>query len=48
MAGNDINFALGFHIWFGSLQFVIVGEGYNLDLLPPTGEPARFSKPVAN
>jgi hypothetical protein len=48
IAGNDINFASGSHIWFGSLEFVIVGEGYDLDLLPPTGEPASFSKPAAN
>jgi hypothetical protein len=30
-----INFALGSHIKFGSLEFV-VGEGYEFDLLPPT------------
>jgi hypothetical protein len=48
MAANDINFALASHIYFGSLEFVIVGEGYDLDLLPPTGEPASFSKPSTN
>jgi hypothetical protein len=48
MVKNDINFALGSHIWFGSLEFVVVGEGYDLDLLPPTGEPASFSKPAVN
>jgi hypothetical protein len=42
MVGNDINFAPGSHIWFRSLEFVVVGEGYDLDLLPPTGEPANF------
>jgi hypothetical protein len=44
MAENDINFTSGSHIFFGSL----VEEGYDLDLLPPTGEPASFSKPTAN
>jgi hypothetical protein len=48
MAANDINFALASHIYFGSLEFVIVGEGYDLDLLPPTDEPASFSKPSTN
>jgi hypothetical protein len=48
MAGNDINFAPGSHIWFESLEFDIVGEGYDLDLLPPTGKPTSFSKPAAN
>jgi hypothetical protein len=48
MARNDINFALGSHIWFGSLEFVVVGEGYDLDLFPLTGEPASYSEPAAN
>jgi hypothetical protein len=48
MARNDINFAPDSHIWFGSLEFVVVGKGYDLDLLPPTGEPASFFKPAAN
>jgi hypothetical protein len=48
MVKNDINFALGSHIWFGSLEFVVVGEGYDLDLLPQTGEPASFSEPAVN
>jgi hypothetical protein len=48
MAGNDINLALGSHIWFGSLEFIVVGEGYDLDLLPPTSEPASFSELAAN
>jgi hypothetical protein len=48
MARNDISFALGSHIWFGSLEFIVVGEGYDLDLLPPTGKPANFSEPAAN
>jgi hypothetical protein len=42
MARNNINFALGSHIWFGSLEFVVVREGYDLDLLPPTDEPTSF------
>jgi hypothetical protein len=36
MVRNDINFAPGSHIWFGSLEFVVIGEGYDLDHLPPT------------
>jgi hypothetical protein len=48
MAENNINFAPGSHIWFGSLEFVVVGEGYDLDLLPLTSEPTSFSEPVAN
>jgi hypothetical protein len=48
MIENDINFAPSSHIWFGSLEFVVVGEGYELDLLPPTGEPASFFEPAAN
>jgi hypothetical protein len=48
MGGNDINFALGSHIWFGSLEFIIVEEDYDLDLLPLTGEPASFSESAAN
>jgi hypothetical protein len=48
MTESDINFALGSYIWFGSLEFVIVGEGYDLDLLPPTGELASFSEPMTN
>jgi hypothetical protein len=48
MARNYINFAPGSHIWFGILEFVVVGEGYDLDLLPSTGEPASFSEPMTN
>jgi hypothetical protein len=48
MAKNDINLASGSHIWFGGLEFVVVGEGYDLDLFPPTDEPASFFEPVAN
>jgi hypothetical protein len=48
MAENDINFALGSYICFGSLEFIVVGEGYDLDLLPPTGEPASFFEPMTN
>jgi hypothetical protein len=48
MARNDINFAPGSHIWFESLEFVIIGEVHDLDLLSPTSEPASFFEPVAN
>jgi hypothetical protein len=42
MAGNGINFSPSSHIWFRSLEFVVIGKGYDLNLLPPTGEPANF------
>jgi hypothetical protein len=48
MAGNDINFAPGSHIWFGNLEFIVVRKGYDLDLLPLTNDPASFSEPAAN
>jgi hypothetical protein len=48
MAENGIIFSLGSHIWFGNLEFVVVGKGYDLDLLPPTSEPTNFSEPAAN
>jgi hypothetical protein len=48
MDRNGINFAPGSHIYFGSLEFIVVGEGYELDLLPLTGEPTSFSEPAAN
>jgi hypothetical protein len=48
MARNDINFSPGSHIWFGSLEFIVVGKGYDLNLLPPTGEPANFPESAAN
>jgi hypothetical protein len=48
MAGNNISFAPSSHIWFGSLEFIVIGEGYDLDLLPLTSEPASFSEPMAN
>jgi hypothetical protein len=48
MARNGINFSPGSHIWFGSLEFVIILKGYDLDLLSPTDEPANFPKPAAN
>jgi hypothetical protein len=48
MAGNGIDFSPGSHIWFGSLEFIVVGKGYNLVLLPSTSEPANFPEPAAN
>jgi hypothetical protein len=48
MAENDINFSLGSHIWFGSLEFIVVRKGYNLNLLPPTSEPANFPELAAS
>jgi hypothetical protein len=48
MARNDIDFAPRSQIWFRSLEFIVIGEGYDLDLLQPNGEPASFSEPVAN
>jgi hypothetical protein len=48
IARNGINFSSGSHIWFGSLEFIIIGKGYDLDPLPPTGEPTNFLEPAAN
>jgi hypothetical protein len=48
MTGKGINFSLGSHIWFGSLESVVVMKGYDLDLLPPIGEPTNFLEPTAN
>jgi hypothetical protein len=48
MARNDIDFAPGSHIWFGNLEFIVVGKGYDLDLLPPTDDPASFSELATN
>jgi hypothetical protein len=36
------------HIWFGSLEFIITGEGDDLDLIPPTDKPANFPEPMVN
>jgi hypothetical protein len=47
-AGGNINFTLGSHIWFGSLEFIITGEGHDLDLIPPTDKPASFPEPGVN
>jgi hypothetical protein len=48
MTGKGINFSLGSHIWFGSLESVVIMKGYDLDLLPPIGEPTNFLEPTAN
>jgi hypothetical protein len=42
VAGGNINFTPGSHIWFGSLEFIITGEGHDLDLVPPADESASF------
>jgi hypothetical protein len=47
-AGGNISFTLGSHIWFGSLGFIITGEGDDLNLVPPTDKPASFPKPVVD
>jgi hypothetical protein len=47
-ARGNVSLTPGSHIWFRSLEFIITGEGDDLDLVPPTGEPASFSEPAAN
>jgi hypothetical protein len=47
-ARGNISLTLGSHIWFGSLEFIITKEGNNLDLVPPTNEPAHFPEPVVD
>jgi hypothetical protein len=34
-ARGNVNFTPGSDIWFGSLEFIITGEGHDLDLVPP-------------
>jgi hypothetical protein len=41
-AEGNVNFTPGFHIWFGSLEFIITEEGHDLDLVPLTDKPASF------
>jgi hypothetical protein len=43
-AGGNINFTPGSHIWFGSLEFIITGEGHDLD--PPSDKSASFPEPA--
>jgi hypothetical protein len=48
VARGNINFTPGSHIWFGSLEFIITGEGNDLNLVPPTDKPASFPEPVVD
>jgi hypothetical protein len=48
VARGNANLTLGSHIYFGSLEFIITGEGDDLDLIPPTNKPANFPKPVVD
>jgi hypothetical protein len=48
VAEGNVNFALGSHIWFGSLKFIITEEGHNLDLIPPTDKPTSFPEPAVD
>jgi hypothetical protein len=48
VAKGDANLTSGSHILFGSLEFIIIGEGDNLNLVPRTDKPANFPKPVVN
>jgi hypothetical protein len=48
VADGNVDFTLGSHIWFGSLKFVIIGEGHDLDLIPPTDESASFPEPAVD
>jgi hypothetical protein len=47
-ADGNVNFTPGSHIWFGSLEFIITGEGHDLDLIPPIDKPASFPEPVVD
>jgi hypothetical protein len=38
----NVNFTLGSDIWFGSLEFIIIGEGHDLDLVPPADKFPSF------
>jgi hypothetical protein len=45
VAGGNVNFTPGSHIWFGSLEFIITREGHDLDLIPSTNKSANFLEP---
>jgi hypothetical protein len=45
-ARGNISLTLGSHIWLGSLEFIITKEGSDLDLIPPTDNPAHSLEPV--
>jgi hypothetical protein len=47
-AGGNVNFTLGSHIWFGSLEFVITGEGHDLDHVPPADKSTSFPEPTVD
>jgi hypothetical protein len=46
VAGGNVSLTPGFHIWFGSLEFIITKEGDDLDLNPPANKLANFPEPV--
>jgi hypothetical protein len=46
-ARGNANFTSGSHIWLDSLEFIIIGEGDDLDLVPPTDKPASFPELVS-
>jgi hypothetical protein len=48
VARGNIDFTSSSHIWFGSLEFIITWEGHDLDLIPPTDEPASLPKPAVD
>jgi hypothetical protein len=48
VARGNANLTPGSHIWFGSLEFIITGEGDSLDLVPLTDKPTSFPKPVVD
>jgi hypothetical protein len=47
-ARSNINLTPGSHIWFGSLEFIVIGEGHDLDLIPPTDKPTSVPKPAVD
>jgi hypothetical protein len=48
VARGNASLTQGSHICFGSLEFIITGEGDDLDLIPPTNKPANFPEPVVD
>jgi hypothetical protein len=48
VARGNTSLTPGSHIWFGSLEFIITGEGDNLDFVSPTDKPTNFPEPVVD
>jgi hypothetical protein len=48
MANPCIRFTLGSHVWFGNLDFIYMGVGYDLVLLPPSVDTDAISEALSN